>query len=127
MAISRTPGLDWDVKLVGDRWHDILVRTATEELGWPDRFTRARCKVCSTLMTRVSAVGTLIWSAVAVASGPPWASLVGLVLAAAILTHIRVSRRRCLDAVFQLLGNAGAIAELQQLNTGKKDVPVPGR
>src|SRR6185369_13601616 len=29
-----------DVELLGDGWHDIRIRTATEELGWPKRFTR---------------------------------------------------------------------------------------
>jgi hypothetical protein len=103
---------DWDVKLVGDRWHDILIRTATEELGWPNRFTRARCRVRPTLFTRVLTAGSLLWSAAAVVSFQGWALLVGLAVCLGLLLTIHSSRRKCLRAATQLAASAADLAGL---------------
>lgn len=98
----------WDVKLVGTRWHDITIRTATEELGWPRRFTRARCVLKLTQFARVIVAATAVWLAVAGLSG----SLIGLVSGgvagvAAVVGIIR-SRRQCLAAVTRLVSAAAA-------------------
>jgi hypothetical protein len=103
----------WDFKLVGDRWHDITCITATEELGWPHRFTRARCMVKSTRFATVLTAASLVWSLAAVASGQLWAMAAGVVACVSILITIRRSRRYCLKAITRLAIHAGRLANLQ--------------
>jgi hypothetical protein len=103
---------DWDVKLVGDCWHDITIRTATEELGWPRRFTRARCAVHPTRFREVAAVAVLIWIAMALLTSTPWALGVGAVGTAWLLVRIGTSRRNCLKAAARLCAQAGVRAGL---------------
>ncbi len=103
----------WDVKLVGDRWHDIICRTATEELGWPHRFTRARCKVKPTRFGRVLITASLVWSLAAVASGQLWAMAAGALACSLILVRMIRSRRQCLKAITRLAIHAGRLANLQ--------------
>jgi hypothetical protein len=98
---------DWDVKLVGDRWHDIVIRTATEELGWPKRFTRARCTVINTRFSSVMATAGAVWAIAATITGEPWAIAIGLLACAWTLSSIGRSRRRCLSAVTGLMAAAG--------------------
>jgi hypothetical protein len=104
---------DWDIKLVGDRWHNIRIRTATEELGWPHRFTRARCTVRTTQCCRLLGGIGMVWSAAAVLSLQPWAMVVGLISIGLVLVSIPLSRRRCLRAVTALVARAGRMAQLQ--------------
>jgi hypothetical protein len=104
---------DWDVKLVGDCWHDILIRTATEELGWPNRFTRARCEARLTRFAGVSGAVAVVWSTLALLTGSLGGMLVGLGVACWVLWRIRRSRRCCLLAVSRLVAVAGDIARLQ--------------
>jgi hypothetical protein len=103
---------DWDVKLVGDRWHDILIRTATEELGWPARFTRARCRVRPTLFARVMISTSLIWSAAAVFSFHAWAMALGLAACVGLLFGLRRSRRLCLHTATRLVTQSAELAGL---------------
>jgi O-antigen biosynthesis protein len=98
---------EWDLRLVGDPWHDILISTATEELGWPNRFTRARCRVSVTSFSRVMTVTSLVWSAFAVVSFEPWALGIGCAGCAFVLVNILRSRSRCLNAVTQFVGGIG--------------------
>ncbi len=102
----------WDLKLAGDRWHDITIRTATEELGWPHRFTRARCSVLPTAFHRAVAGTGLVWSVVALISLQPWAMFVGLAMGLLTLVSGSASRRRCLRAVTALVARAGQNAKL---------------
>jgi hypothetical protein len=104
---------DWDVKLVGDRWHEILIRTATEELGWPRRFTRARCKVQSTLFARVVVGACLVWSLTALASLQTWALPLALTACLLVLAQSCRSRRRCLQAAAHLVERSGDLAGLR--------------
>lgn len=103
---------DADIKLVGDRWHEIEIRTATEELGWPRRFTRARSSVSPTLLAYVVVCVSAIWTAAALASAQTWP----LVLAVPVMTYwsicLAASRRRCLEAAVALVAQAGRSAEL---------------
>lgn len=103
----------WDIKLVGDRWHDIICVTATEELGWPHRFTRARCQVKPTRFGRVLIAATLVWSAAAVASGQFWAMGAGALIGGFILIRINRSRHYCLKAITRLAIHAGRLVNLQ--------------
>jgi hypothetical protein len=104
---------EWDITLVGDRWHDITIRTATEELGWPHRFTRARCTVRTTRFCRLMAGISMVWSMAAVASLQPWAMAIGLVGISLVLGSFQLSRRRCLRAATALVARAGRAAQLQ--------------
>ena len=108
----------WDVRLVGDRWHDVTLRTATEELGNAKcpgrRFTRARIAVEPTSLAWVATWACVTWCLAAVASGgaPVWALSLAAVLATALWIGIRRSRRHCLDAASRLVAEAAEVAEL---------------
>jgi glycosyltransferase involved in cell wall biosynthesis len=114
---------DWDVKLVGDRWHDIVIRTATEELGWPKRFTRARCTVRNTRFSGIVATTSAVWAIAAAAAGQRWAIAIGLVACAWTFASIGLSRRRCLNAVSALVARAGQRCGLASVTLG---AVVPG-
>lgn len=94
---------EWDVKLAGDCWYDIVIRTATEELGWPRRFTRARVEVHNTSFSRVAVAALLIWTTVALVTGTLWAQwlAVGCTLLVAITRWI--SRAQCFRVSGKLL------------------------
>lgn len=102
----------WDIKLVGDRWHDILCLTATEELGWPHRFTRLRCEVKPTRFSHVAVITVLVWNTAGVLSGQVWAMALGAFLSVLILARIVQSRRHCLEAFTRLAIHAGRLANL---------------
>jgi hypothetical protein len=103
---------DWEVKLVGDCWHDITIRTATEELGWPRRFTRARCTLHMTRYSAVAGAAVLIWTALALLTFMPWAMASGAAAAGLLLLRIGLSRRNCLKAAVQLCAQAALRAGL---------------
>lgn len=110
---------DWDLKLVGDRWHGILIRTATEELGWPDRFTRARCSVRLTSYARILTAASLVWSLLALVSFEPWALMVGLMACVLALASIIRSRSRCLRAVTALVANVAGRMEIDSIDAAQ--------
>jgi hypothetical protein len=98
---------DWDIRLIGDRWHDLTIRTASEELGWPKRFTRARCRARMTYFGKWTLMVVGVWTLTALLSQELWAiglGLAGLMLAGGFLWR---SRRRCLRAVTALVARAG--------------------
>jgi O-antigen biosynthesis protein len=103
---------DWDLKLVGDRWHNIHIRTATEELGWPRKFTRARCSVKATSYSRFVRGCAAVWCGFALVAVDPWALAAGLLVALGVVIRIGVSRRRCLRAVTSLVAKAADTAGL---------------
>jgi glycosyltransferase involved in cell wall biosynthesis len=103
----------WDIKLVGDRWHDIVCFTATEELGWPHRFTRLRSEVKPTHFSRAVVTTTLIWAVASIASGETWALGTAAILCSLILYNVILSRRQCLKAITRLVIHAGRLANLQ--------------
>lgn len=117
----------WDIKLIGDRWHDILIRTATEELGWPKRFTRARCTVHYTRFNVVVSAASFIWATAAVMSQQTWAIAVGLAACTWTWASIRLSRRRCLSSVTALVAHAAECCELAPVRgaraIGRKPAP----
>ncbi len=104
---------DWDLKLVGDRWHDVQIRTVTEELGWPRRFTRARIQVSQTLMSRVVMAVTAVCCIASLLTFDVWGLLVGLVVASGAFLRIRSSRKQCLIAVTSLVASTGQEAGLE--------------
>jgi O-antigen biosynthesis protein len=100
----------WDMKLVGDAWHDLTVKVATEELGWPRRFTRARCAVSGTLFNKVAACGVAVWILTAMIVGNLWAVAFGFGMGCYLSIIIPRSRRDCLDAATRLLAAASVDA-----------------
>ena len=108
-----------DIKLVGDLWHEIEIRTVTEELGWPRRFTRARCSVHTTCLAYYVVIGSLIWTAVALISLQTWSLVVALLLNVSWVTMILISRRKCLRAATSLVGRAGQSAGLGSVEESK--------
>lgn len=95
---------DWDVKLVGDRWHDVTLVAATEEQGWPRRFTRVRCRTLPTLFQRAFIGGVAVWTLAALLGGQLWALLAGWVVFLLLCLRIPISRRHCLNAAENLVG-----------------------
>ncbi|MGE3999640.1 MAG: glycosyltransferase [Planctomycetaceae bacterium] len=114
----------WDIRLVGDRWHDITIRTATEELGGLRRFTRARC---STQMTRFSGIVVSLivaWSLLASILLKPWAMGIGLLLSMWVLWQLNFSRRCSLRAASSLVGSAARISGFET-SCGATDARSP--
>ena len=48
----------WDVKLVGDLWHTLVLHTASEELGSNRRFTRSRITLSQPVVNRVVSIAS---------------------------------------------------------------------
>lgn len=120
---------EWDVRLVGDWWHDVTVRTATEELGWPRRFSRARCAVHLTLFSWAAIAATGTWTVLAAVLGQQWALAAGLTAAAGLAGTILTSRIRCLRAATTLVARAAERVGLQPLSAwgGWKGTREPSR
>jgi len=114
----------WDLALAGDRWHDVEIRTVTEELGVRGRFTRVRSSVRMTLLAFICGAVASIWSIVAVATRHKWAAVGGLVVLAALLVSVLLSRRRCQAAVCRLIWRAGKKAALQPVPSAEH-LPEP--
>jgi hypothetical protein len=93
----------WDIELMADVWHHVTIRTATEELGWPKRFTRARWGTKSTRMAQAAVTAVGAWCITAFSSGAMSGLLIGLAAALLLLLKIVRSRRRCMDAVGELI------------------------
>jgi len=127
----------WDVKLVGDLWHTLVLHTASEELGSNRRFTRTR--ICSqpTLVNRVGSIASLVWTAAALVSLKPLALVLAMVASAAVLMRNVHSRHSCLRAAAALVAHAGWDAGLQPVDSSgvaidsqdvrstKPEVPIP--
>lgn len=115
--------VEWDVELVGDVWHTIHIRTATEELGWPHRYTRARCTVTLTDTARFSAMFLMIWFAAGLLTVSKWGLVLGGLGMLGVVLTLTVSRWRCLNAVKILLNRAAHRAGL----CDPPDVPAPSK
>jgi hypothetical protein len=115
----------WDVKFVGDLWHTLHLHTATEELGGPNRFTRARITAKPTLVNRAVCVAALIWSAAALISLQPVALGLAVLGSAAALMQNISSRHACLRAAASLVGRAGKDAGLDSLDMTGMNVDRP--
>jgi O-antigen biosynthesis protein len=104
----------WDAWLAGDCWHSVTVTTATEELGWPKRFTRARLEPRLTLfaITVVASLGLLL----AVAAFQPQRPWLLIVLGSAMVGlagRLLLSRRRVVRAVAALVSRSAESAGLK--------------
>jgi O-antigen biosynthesis protein len=102
-----------DIELFGDGWHNIHVRSATEELGWPKRFTRVRCTL------RPAARGVLlftlasVWIILAASLGEKTRALMGVGAWLTIAACIWRSRTHCRRAVSKLIYVSALQANLE--------------
>jgi hypothetical protein len=103
----------WDVELIADPWHHVVIHTATEELGSGKRFTRVRWTATPTKVKRAVAACAIAWSAASVAAQLTWAIGVGGVACGVLVLKFIQSRRRCLGAVAELIRNAARLAGLE--------------
>jgi GT2 family glycosyltransferase len=102
-----------DVELIGDWWHDIRIRTATEELGGPKRYTRARCALRWSGLPQVLLAASLLWGIGAIATMHLPALLITPVTWLCVALGTIRSRYRCRRAVSRLLWRAGRAAGLE--------------
>jgi len=101
-----------DIELIGDLWHDVRISTATEELGGPNRFTRARCAMRLTWFSLASATASVLSLFAAALSGKIWMAALAAGVALSIGAALLISRRRIRTAVSGLLWRAGLAAGL---------------
>jgi hypothetical protein len=106
-----------DLELWPDPWHDVRLQTATEELGGPRRFTRARLRLRATWLTRLLAAVLVLWLvawvAPANARGRLRAAAPPAALAAVGAVVVARSHWRCRRAVAQLLRSAALAGGLE--------------
>lgn len=120
----------WDVKLAGDAWHDLTIRVATEELGWPRRFTRARCRARGTLFNKVTSCGVMVWFLTAMTTGQSWGIALGTAMGLLLLFCISRSRRACLQAATRLIATAsidGGFSGPEPLPTATSESDIVSR
>jgi hypothetical protein len=104
-----------DVELLGGLWHNIRITTATEELGWPRRFTRARCRLRLTgFACSVIVVSALLVVAAIAARQPVVIGICAFVALVVLIALVR-SGRRCLCTTARLLYQAGQAAGLDAI------------
>ena len=101
-----------DVRLFGDPWHDMALHTATEELGWPKRFTRVRCRLKWTGLAYGVCAVMALWLTASLAGGPRWMLWVTAALCIVTAGALLRSRVRCKRAVADLVLRAGQAAGL---------------
>jgi glycosyltransferase involved in cell wall biosynthesis len=101
-----------DLELIGDLWHDVQISTATEELGGPKRFTRARCALRLTWFSLAIGTASVLWLFAAALSGKQWTAAPAAAVAVSVWTALVLSRRRMMRAVSGLLWRAGFAAGL---------------
>jgi hypothetical protein len=122
-------GPEWkadDCELVGDAWHDVGLRVATEELGSARRFTRVRCSLRWTGWAVVLTGATAAWTVVLLLATPPWTwewsadapwrqwlASVPLMIGTWLVPVLMLSRRRCRRAVSRLAWESAAQAGLE--------------
>jgi GT2 family glycosyltransferase len=113
-----------DVTLLGDLWHDIRISTATEEMGWPKRFTRVRAQLIPSWPMRAAPIlgAAMIGLSAALRSASMLALAIGI--SAVIGLWILQSRGRCLSDVSRLVYRSGVHAKLWPVPM-KKPEPQP--
>jgi hypothetical protein len=113
-----------DVELVGDPWHKIRIRTATEELGGPRRFTRVRCSLHQTLFSAVVGSVAVLGFLATLTHRHIWLIVPAGVLVAGVVVRNLISRRRCRRAVSRLVWRAGLDAGLEPVSAGAAPAPA---
>src|SRR6185503_10139669 len=92
---------------------------ATEELGGPKRFTRARCALRLTWFSLAIGIASVLWLFAAALSGKQWTAAPAAAVAVSVWTALILSRRSMRRAVSGLLWRAGFAAGLAPFAIGK--------
>jgi hypothetical protein len=111
-----------DIELIGDLWHDVRIRTATEELGGQHRFTRARCTLHLTWTSYIAATAATLWTAAASLSGNPWAIGITAAMLIGVIGSVLLSRKRVKHSIAGLLTRAALACALDPF---KMPNPLP--
>jgi hypothetical protein len=104
----------WDISLFMNRWCNVRISTATEELGSSRRFTRVRCTGTLTTAARVVIGAALTWSTVALICRSQWALLLGALAVAAIGFRVCAATRKAGKSAAALVDHAAAAAGLRR-------------
>ncbi len=105
----------WDALVGGDWWHDISIHTATEELGWPRKFTRARCRLRFTTLAWVAMTAVMVWIIAATAARHWWAAVPAASVGAWLLYQMVRSQQQAMQAISRLLWRSGHHAKLDDV------------
>jgi hypothetical protein len=136
-VVAQARELDWpadfgpewdacDASLVGDRWHDVELCTATEELGWPKRFTRVRCVLRPTRAAGLLAcAGAALTGAAVIGGWWPAVAVAAAGWACGLVGYVR-SRHRCRRIVSRLVWRAGCRAGLEPVLVRPTADALPG-
>jgi O-antigen biosynthesis protein len=116
----RWPGdfsAEWeahDVELYGDRWFNIRLHTATEELGWPDRYTRVRCSLRFSGHAAAIFGFMMLWTILTAVHmhAHAWWPVIPAALGSIAVGWMLLSRHRCRRAVSRLVYLSGKAAGL---------------
>jgi O-antigen biosynthesis protein len=103
----------WDAWLAGGFWQDVLIRTASEELGAQKRFTRVRCQLRATRRAWLTIAGATSLIFAALVTRHPWIALTSTILTTLGLSGFAISRARGLRAIVALVCKAGIDAGLE--------------
>ena len=102
-----------DVELRGGALFNVRIRTATEELGGRDRFTRVRCSVRPSELLIPFVAFVVVWTTGAAFHPQRWPLIVAAVLWAALLALLLRGRRRARRMIARLVFRAGSDAGLR--------------
>jgi len=102
----------WDLLFFGTRWHNLTVRTATEELGNPRRFTRVRIELLMTTFAKFLSSAMAIATLIAALDNQVLTSVVGVQFLVLLMIQLSLSRQRCLKSIALLISKSARDAGL---------------
>jgi GT2 family glycosyltransferase len=102
-----------DVELYGDCWHRITIVTATEELGWPKRFTRVRCALDMTARGKAMLAAAGVWAALSIFHPSHWSLAIAAIIVCGVVGWMLASRRTCFRSVCNLIFKSAVAATLE--------------
>jgi hypothetical protein len=103
-----------DISLYMNRWSNVSISTATEELGGPRRFTRVRFTTALTTAARTLAAAVLVWTVVALISGCVWGQWISVALVALLGMKFLGAIREANVMTASLVDRAAAAAGLHR-------------
>lgn len=112
----------WDALLFGGVWFDIIVRTATEQLGGAKRFTRVRFGLRTTRLARCAAAAVGVACGASLIFGHHWLIAASVALAAGLCGALLFGRATCLRSAAALVWDAGNRAGLEPVTAAPKPV-----
>jgi hypothetical protein len=110
----------WDISLFMNRWCNVRISTATEELGNSRRFTRVRCIGALTTAAKVVIGAAVIWLAIALLSRNLPALYVGVIAMAAIGLRLWTALRQACVGAAALADRAAAAAGLRRYSVVRR-------